>query len=173
MTPGIAVRLESVLHGLRDAIIPAINPDEALAIEQAGLILAQLAMLQRQLPYADRYHRLCRNDARATAMIIVQAAAGGPISEAATKALVALLAAADADDPHDGYLDFADRIAALTSAAADDGEPEWRARVDTAVLALACRQNRRERVWFKDAGFDPSPGELPSLATLCGAGEIA
>ena len=42
MTPSIAVRLESVLHGLRDVVIPAINPGEALAVEQSGLILAQI-----------------------------------------------------------------------------------------------------------------------------------
>ncbi len=167
MTPSIEVRLTSVLHGLRDAIIPAINPDEALAVEQSGLILAQLSMLLLQLPYADRYHRLCRDDARATAAVIVDGAAGGLRSGAAAEALAALLAGADADDPHAGYLALAGGIAALTIAAAEDAEPGWRARVDSAVLAFSSRQNRRERVWFKDAGFDPDPGELPDLATLC------
>lgn len=170
MTPSIAVRLESMLHGLRDAIIPAINADEALALEQADLILAQLAMLQRQLPYADRYHRLCRDDARATAAIIVANPVGGPGSTAAAEALAALLVDSDQDDPHACYLELAGGIAALTTAAAADAEPAWRARIDSAVLAFASRQNRRERVWFQAAGFDPDPAELVSLAELCGAG---
>lgn len=169
MTPSIAVRLESVLHGLRDAIIPAIDPNEALAVEQSGLILAQLSMLLRQLPYAERYHRLCRDDARAAAVAIVQEPAGGPRSRTAAAALAALLAGADADDPHAGYLALAGGIAALTTAVAEDAEPGWRERVNTAVLAFSIRQNRRERVWFKDAGFDPDPGELPELAVLCAA----
>ncbi|MEY2926317.1 MAG: hypothetical protein RL367_794 [Pseudomonadota bacterium] len=168
MTPSIEVRLVSVLHGLRDVVIPAINPDEALAVEQSGLILAQLTMLLQQLPYADRYHRLCRDDARAAATDIVQQPAGGPQSLAAVDALSALLAGTGTDDPHADYLALAGGIAALTTAAAADGESGWRTRVNAAVLAFANRQNWRERVWFKDAGFDPDPGALPDLATLCG-----
>ena len=168
MTPSIEVRLVSVLHGLRDVIIPAIKPDEALAVEQSGLILAQLSMLVSQLPYADRYHRLCADDARATAALIVRDPAGGPASTAAAQALAALLPGEDAD-PHADYLALAEGISALTTAALEDGEASWRARLDSTVLAFVCRQNRRERVWFKSAGFDPDPGELPDLATLCAA----
>jgi hypothetical protein len=169
MTPSIEVRLESVLHGLRDAIIPAIDPGEALAVEQSGLILAQLSMLVKQLPYADRYHRLCRDDARASAAEMVEEPDGGPLSQNANAALVALLAAADTHDPHADYLALAGGIAALTSAAAEDAQPGWRARVHAQALAFAIRQNRRERVWFKDGGFDPDPSELPNIADMCGA----
>jgi hypothetical protein len=170
MTPSIEVRLESVLHGMRDAIIPAIKPGEALAVEQSGLILAQLSMLLKQLPYADRYHRLCRDDARASAASLVLNPAGGPRSLAAVKVLTALLDGAEATDPNADYLSLAGGISALTTAVVEDGEPGWRARVHAAVLAFSTRQNRRERVWFADAGFDPNPGELPTLATLCATG---
>jgi rhodanese-related sulfurtransferase len=169
MTPSIEVRLTSVLHGLRDAIIPAINPGEALAVEQSGLILAQLTMLLKQLPYADRYYRLCRDDARTTAAAIVQECAGGASSQAAADALVAVLAGAGTHDPHADYLALAGGIAALTTDVAQDAEPSCRASINTAVLAFSIRQNTRERVWFKDAGFDPDPGALPDLATLCAA----
>ena len=170
MTPSIAVRLESVLHGLRDVIIPAINPAEALAVEQSGLIMAQLSMLLSQLPYAERYHRLCSDDARATAAELVKNPAGGPRSLAAAEALAAKLAAKDAD-AHADYLAIAEGIATLTTAAFADAEAGWRARIDSAVLAFSCRQNRRERVWFKAAGFDPDPAELPDLATLCASSQ--
>jgi hypothetical protein len=167
MTPSIEVRLESVLHGLRDVVIPAINPDEALAVEQSGLILAQLLMMLKQMPFADRYYRLCRDDARTTAAAIVQNPAGGARSKTATEALAALLDETEADDPHAQYLALAGEIATLTTAVTEDAEPGWRARVDTIVLEFSMRQNRRERVWFVDAGFDPDPAELPTLAALC------
>ncbi len=168
MTPSIMVRLESVLHGLRDVVIPAISPGEALAIEQSGLILAQLSMLLRQMPFADRYHSLCRDDARTTAAAIVQNPNGGPRSQAAAAALATLLAGANAD-PHTDYLAIAEGIATMTTAAAQDADADWRARVNGAVLAFSCRQNRRERVWVKEAGFDPDPAELPELAVMCAA----
>jgi len=166
MTPSILVRLESVLHGLRDVIVPAIKPEEALAVEQIALIVAQLDMLVRQLPHADRFHRLCRDDARATASEITRDPEGGPQSLAAAAALAAALRVAN-DDPHADYIAIAEGIATLTTAACADAAPAWRARLDSAVLAFVCRQNRRERVWVKDAGFDPNPAELPDLATLC------
>jgi hypothetical protein len=81
--------------------------------------------------------------------------------------MAALLARPDLDDPHAAYLALAGGIAALATAAADDGEAAYRERIDGAVLGFACRQNRRERVWFKDAGFDPNESELPDLAELC------
>lgn len=172
MTPSIEARLESVLHGLRDVIFPAINPNEALALEQSGLILAQLTMLLQQLPYADRYYRLCRDDARDTAAAIVQHAAGGARSRAAADALAALLTGEGTGDPHADYLALAGEISALTISVAQDAEPDWRSRVNATVLAFSIRQNHRERVWFKDAGFDPDPAELPNLAELCAAAQM-
>ena len=138
MTPSIQVRLESVLHGLRDVIVPALKPEEALAGEQIGLIIAQLDMLVRQLPHADRFHRLCRDDARTTATEILREPAGGPRSLTAAKALAATLGAEN-DDPHADYLAIAEGIATITTAATADGEAAWRARLDRAVLDFACR----------------------------------
>lgn len=168
MTPSIEDRLISILHGLRNVIFPAIDPAEALAFEQSGLILAQLSMLVQQIPYADRYYRLCRDDARAVAAALIEAPEGGPQSCAAAASLAVLLQE-PGNDPHADYLAIAAGIEALTSAAFTDGEPGWRGRVDGTLLGFVSRQNRRERVWFKDAGFDPASGELPDLATLCSA----
>ena len=39
MTPSIEIRLTSVIHGLRDVVFPALDPQESLAQEQSGLIL--------------------------------------------------------------------------------------------------------------------------------------
>lgn len=167
MTPSIEVRLQSIIHGLRDVILPAIDPNEALAAEQSGLVLAQLSMLLKQMPFADRYNRLCRDDARATAEAVIAGAAGGPRSRGAAEALAVLVADAGAQAPHAGYLALAQGIGALTRAMYADGDAEWRARADAAILAFVCRQNQRERVWFKDTGFDPYPADLPELASMC------
>lgn len=168
MTPDLSIRLESVLHGLRDVIVPALRPDEALAHEQAGLILAQLSMLLHQLPYADRYHRQCRDDARDTAAEVVVDRQGGARSCGAAEALERLLAEAPDSDPHREYQALAAAISTLTLALPVDGEAGWRARAEPALLAFVTRQNLRERVWFRDAGFDPHPEDLPSIAQSFG-----
>jgi hypothetical protein len=165
MTPSITIRLESILHGFRDVIMPAINSQEVLAVEQAGLIMAQLSMLLRQLPHSDQYNRLCQDDAHETAVAIVREPDGGPRSRQAADAL-AKLSAKPSLNPHAGYLELAAGIASLTKAVAEDADPAWRTRVNAAVLAFSIRQNRRERIWFLDAGFDPNSAGLPELKTF-------
>ena len=61
-------------------------------------------------------------------------------------------------------------IEELLRACARDGDPAYRAALDAAVLAFSIRQSRRSRSWFRDAGFDHNPAELPELADMV-AGE--
>lgn len=61
-------------------------------------------------------------------------------------------------------------IEELLRACARDGDPAYRAAVNAAVLAFSIRQSRRSRSWFRDAGFDHNPAELPELADMV-AGE--
>ena len=49
MTPSIEVRLESVLHGLRDVIFPAIKPGEALALDLDFAELLHVRVLPKQV----------------------------------------------------------------------------------------------------------------------------
>lgn len=166
MTPNAEIRLTSVIHGLRDVIFPAIDPDQSLANEQSGLILAQLGMLLKQLPWITRYHALCRDDLRETAAGIAREPAGGAATNAAAAELAARLDDPPEADPLADYRRIGFAVEALTYAVANDGEPGYRSRVDASVLAYGKRQVRRERIWFRDAGFDPRPEELPEIAAM-------
>ena len=140
MTPDVHIRLTSVSHGLRDVIVPAVDKGASLAQEQCGLVLAQLDMLLRQLPWIERYPALCRDDLRAT---------------------VPEIGDAQADYDRIGF-----GVEALVFAVARDGAPAYRARVDAEILRFSRRQNTRERTWFAGNGFDPRPEEIGSLAEM-------
>jgi hypothetical protein len=170
MTPSIEIRLTSVIHGLRDVVFPALDPQESLAQEQSGLILAQLEMLLKQLPYANSYHRLCLDDLKETAEAMLRKPAGGAETMEARSRLGQILSERT-NNPHHDYQHIGAGIDVLVRAVARDGEAAYRARVDEAAFAFGKRQNWRERAWFRDAGFDPDPAGLPEIADMCGASE--
>ncbi len=170
MTPSADIRLRSVLHGLRDVILPAIDPGNSLANEQAGLIVAQLSMLLEQLPWLDRYERLCRDDLRETALAVVDGLRGGETTIAAGAAVSAALRD-PADDVHADYNRVGLAVEGLVQAVAGDAEPACRARVEQAVFGFGRRQVHRERVWFAASGFDTRPDELVDIATMIARAE--
>jgi hypothetical protein len=159
MTPGIDIRIQSIINGLQDVIFPAVDPAESLAMEQKGMIIAQLEMILKQLPLADRYHRLCRDDMQACAERMATDPAGGEATMAACASLQERLAH-PADTPRDDYNRIGKAADALIAAVGEDGEDAYRKRVDEVMFGLAQRQIWRDRVWCADVGFDPYPEEL-------------
>ena len=170
MTPTPMIRLQSVVHTLEQVVIPAVDTTNSLAMEQCGLVLAQLRMLVAHMPFIGGYHQLCLTDLVATADGL-PAPEGGADSQAAAAAVAQARKAADeATDPAVAFHTLGHAIEELLRACARDGDPAYRAAVDAAVLAFSIRQSRRSRSWFRDAGFDHNPAELPELADMV-AGE--
>lgn len=171
MTPNPSIRIQSVLRTLQDVVIPAVDQANSLAVEQCGVILAQLNMLAQHMPLIGDYHALCRDDMLAVAQEAGRAPAGGAETLAATAALAQAVDQADGEiDANAAYHRVGSALEALIRAVAADGEAGYRAAVDQAVLAFSRRQARRERTWFKEAGFDPRAGELPALADMVAGG---
>lgn len=55
MQPGIDLRLRTMMKALADVVMPAIDPGNRMAQEQAGIILGSLDMLREQIDYAHWY----------------------------------------------------------------------------------------------------------------------
>ncbi|MFW2828720.1 hypothetical protein [Sphingomonas sp. ID0503] len=166
MTPDPAIRLQSVLNTFSQVIVPAIDPNNALAVEQCGVMAAQLAMLIEHMPMIGAYHRTCLND---LAQIVdgLPEAAGGPQTMAAAETLAADRAQArDATDDRAAFHQLGLSLERLMRAAAADGDPAYRRQVDGAVLAFSERQSLRSRSWFNSAGFDHCEAEVPPIAEL-------
>lgn len=165
MTPSVDARIRSIINGLQDVIFPAVDPNESLATEQTGMVIAQLEMLIKQIPALHKYQRLCNDDMRETAAGIVGGCAGGAASQTACADLKAALAKQD-DDLQDDYNRIGAALEAVMEAMLEDGEPVWRTQAEALMLALAGRQIWRERVWCRDAGFDAYPEELCEIADM-------
>ncbi len=166
MTPNPIIRLQSVVQTLEHVIVPAVDPNNSLANEQCGLVLAQLRMLVKHMPYIGEYHALCLSDIMKTAEAAPPAAGGAATREAAAALGRALTDAPGFADTSEAFHHVGHAIDALLRAAAQDGDLDFRRTVEREVLAFSRRQSRRARAWFRDAGFDPAPDDLPEVAAM-------
>lgn len=166
MTPNPNIRLQSVVHTLEQVIFPAVDPDNLLAHEQCGMVLAQLRMLLRHLPHLGEYHLLCLEDITAT-VDHLPPPSGGPLTMKAAAALAAMRRdGGGGANSAATYQALGHALEALLGAAAQDGVADYRSALEKSAFGFARRQSVRERTWFKDAGFDPRPEDLPELEEM-------
>ncbi len=166
MTPNPVIRLTGVVQTLEHVVFPAVDQSNSLAVEQCGLVLAQLKMLIGHLPWIGAYHQLCFDDVAATAEAL-PAGAGGPATMGAAAAVAEALAAARAQgDPLAGFHQIGTAIDDLLRAVAQDGGAEYRRSAERTIFAFSQRQSLRSRSWFREAGFDPAPSSVPDYAEM-------
>ena len=165
MIPSAAERIATMVRALTDVVLPAIDPANSLAQEQARLVVGHLMVLAGHGDEAllDRLE-LAGECALARALVVVPA--GGVASEAARKALsVALEAAAQSvDDVTAARLTLRAGIERLVRTASEDGGEDLRRATWTLVFDHCRRQAERGRAWFAAAGFDDRP--MPSPRTM-------
>jgi len=164
MIPDLELQLSVTIKALRDVVLPAIDPADGVAIEQAHLALATLGMVRAHLPLRQNLaqtelsNALARADsldtgataetALATARSKAKAVAGNPAScqdemEAARLSLLEEMERLIADVP-------AHRFAAL----------------GRSCLAAMQPQLDLQRRWVADAGFDPDATGLPAIEKM-------
>lgn len=168
MTPNPTIRLQSILQTLEHVIFPAVDPKNSLAQEQCGLVLGQLGMLIRHMPYFGEYHALCFGDLADTVAGLPAHDGGSGSTQASATLREKLAATRDEDDPLTAFHALGHALEEYLRALANDGDPACRKSVEAAVLEFSKRQSLRARTWFRDAGFDHAPDELPTLEEMLG-----
>lgn len=167
MNPGFEVRLSSMRRALVTVIMPAIDPDNQLAQEQAALMLAHIGMLEAQWDKLEDYARLCVHDLVEVSGRID--AAGGAETLAAAAAL-ATLAETPPARGEVAYRALSEALEELVRAVDRDGDADFRRTLHREVLLHGNRQATRDRVWFAACGFDVNTADLPSIEELIRGG---
>ncbi|MGE4303664.1 MAG: hypothetical protein AB7E24_06470 [Novosphingobium sp.] len=176
MTPNMSDRLDSIIQAMSDVILPAIDSQQSLAREQAGLVMAHLNMIRAQLPLVDSFEHVELNAAKALASSLIPLARGGAQTSATRAQLEALMQQSAATTS----VDRQTSLAALNAAMEDlvrhsrvDGEAGAAAHIAAQVLIATQQSAQRNRIWFNGSGFDAQQDELPLRRTLLsdGAGE--
>jgi hypothetical protein len=158
MLPSIDLRIQNLIKALTQVVIPAIDPENALAREQAQLAIAHLQLIAAQWQKAPVFEAQSLDALRALGERLAAVSAGGAETRRAAAGVRGAL-----DRP---YADLGRAIDALIAAALADGETGFRAELDEAVLTYGAKQAWRERVWFAGSALDPDVAELPSIDAM-------
>ncbi len=159
MNPSLDLRIRTMIRAVTEIILPGVDKDNALAQEQARLLVGHLHALQQQQPYADRLAAIEGRALKALAHKLINASAGGSVTKAAT----ARVAAAFQTDDRAALSLTVERL--IVDSAADGTEAFLQA-TNALVLKEAKAAANRGRAWFKLMGFDPEPEILPDIPTL-------
>lgn len=159
MNPSIELRIRTMIRALTESIIPAVDPENSLAQEQANLLLGHLHVL---LQHEGREKTMCdveQADLKQLAGALVEASSGGSMTAAATARVRNLPDGTDTDT-------LSHAIEALIIDSGIDGSEAFKCSCDTLVLEHSREATRRSRIWFKSMGFDHDPDALPDIDLL-------
>lgn len=176
------VQIQSILKSMSDVVLPAIDPDNKLAQEQARLCMGLIGLMARQLPLqfeydCDELARLIRfaNDLCAVDSPVEPSRATAEALGTSAREAAAVLACARAT-PEQVYQEVrALRVATgrVVTALCHDGESAARARVQQRVLAMSREQLLRERAWVISQGWEPDPRAVPNIESLLAEAPMA
>lgn len=155
MIPEIDVQLAAVAKALADNVMPAVDPDNPMAVEQLHLALATLGIIRQRLPDLHAYLRRDLTEAIALARRI-----GADEGESA-----AVLASPESSPQRIEAEVRALKEAITARIDAARGTPH-EAAVASAVLDAADPAILRWRAWAIGMGFEPDPAAVPALGDL-------
>jgi hypothetical protein len=172
MLPDFTIRINNLIKAMEKTIIPALDPKNGLAQEQAALLIGHLKILNEQIDGAYVYECGSYRNMVTLAANLLRAIDGGTATQAAASDLNALLCNLPEQLPL-----TPERVNQLTTAlgtavdnlinsAYQDGTAAAKGHVFDSVLNYNNKQSARERIWFKGNNLDPDTRDLGSMEEL-------
>lgn len=172
MVPDIGQRLQAVIRALEETILPAIDPAQSTAVDQARLAILTLQLAARQhastlhLALVElRQYAALLGELRATAGAALEPALRDALAQAAADPLATLRVPAldDIEQRTRAYRELADAVLESPALAVDDAL--WH-RVAGCITEHAARETLQRRAWIAAPGTEMHPESLPSIADI-------
>jgi hypothetical protein len=169
-------QIPTLIKAMTDVVLPAVDPNNKLAQEQAQLIVGCLHLMAQRLPMQYRYDRHELKVFVALAAELQREASGGTeladalatLREGATSGQEVLArAGAEPSELEAANLKMRDAVGRLIVAASTSDDEVRRSAIDKAVMAHAKDQLLRERAWLALQGWEGKT-PLPDLESLIG-----
>lgn len=150
-------QIPTLIKAMTDVVMPAVDPDNKLAQEQAQLIVGCLHLMAQRLPLQYRYDRHELKCFIALATELQQEVGGSPALAEALATLnqratsgqdVLARAGAEPTELETANLTLRDAVGQLIVAASVADDDARRVAIDKAVMAHAKDQLLRERAWL-------------------------
>lgn len=170
MIPTIDDRLSSMARALQEIILPALPPEQSLAVEQAQIMLGHLAVIREQLDIAPAFEKVECKGLESLSNALLDAVEGGEQTMASAMRLRDLT---DASQPRDDAKAIRERTVELSVSIEDliqasgiDGSAAFNERSKELVLRSNDRTTRRDRSFFRSMGFERGDVDLPPITEM-------
>lgn len=169
------IQLQSAIKSMCDTVLPAIDANNQLALEQAQLVVATLQLVRQRLPLGYRFD--CDELARLlhVAEELSECARGGEATDDARDALadtarggadVLSRARAEPDELNAAVRSLRSHVGAVVQAVYEEGDLNSGEAVRKLILQSSEEQLLRERTWVLPQGWEPDPEALPPIEEL-------
>jgi hypothetical protein len=169
------MKIQTAMKAMTDVVLPAVDPNNKMAQEQARLVVGMLNLLAETLPLAYRYD-LDELERSVQLANTLRQQTGGIASGAESFASLTASAEAGQDvleraraepvELENAVFDLRAKIGALITSTYGKADASLRHDLTAAVLTTVKEQLVRERVWVLSQGWEPDPASLPSIETL-------
>lgn len=167
MTPSFSYRIDSMIQAMTDIVLPAIDGEKSLAIEQAQLVMAHLGLMKTQLPLASKFDELELQACQSLANELLELSSQHPeVADAHQQLHLATNSPAGGIELQHEIRAINGALENLVRAIRADSTRELIDATSTAVLNHTRQQSLRNRIWFASNGFDANAANLPPSDSL-------
>ena len=168
-------QIPTLIKAMTDVVLPAVDPNNKLAQEQAQLILGSLHLIAQRLPLQYRYDRHELNSFLALSEQLEAASGGSPELLEAVAVLhtsstngsdVLARAGAEPGELEAANLRMRESIGAVVQSSSALKDENLRRRIESLVMAHAKDMLLRERAWLAMQGWEGKNAPLPAVETL-------
>ena len=172
-----AIQLQCMMKAMADVVLPAVDPDNRLAQEQARLILGTLSLMAKQLPLQFRFDCDALGRSVALAQELLQQLGTLQDIEGAQERLAARMATAtevlaralaDPQELVSAIHGLREAIGAVVGDVSARASTAQVASVQKCVLEHGKEQLLRDRSWLLAQNWEPNPESVPPIETLLG-----
>lgn len=168
------IQIKSILKAMTDVVLPAIDPANQLAQEQARLCMGLLDLMARQLPLQFRFDLDELNRLAALGEALAQAAGQNsePSSVSAVQADAAHArdvlgrARAEPSELLTAIKALRASTAALVQQACGHAPGDASSHMEKLVLESSREQLLRDRSWLLPQRWEPDPDAVPAIEAL-------
>ncbi|MGQ0619779.1 MAG: hypothetical protein ACT4QA_07630 [Panacagrimonas sp.] len=171
-------QIPMLIKALTDVVLPAVDPDNKLAQEQAQLIIGSLHLIAQRMPLQYRYDRHELGSFLELARQLAHGATGSPEMASAASSLASSVATgrevfarvgAEPGEIETANLALRESIGLVVQAAATLRDEPRRKAIESAVMAHSKEMLLRERAWLAMQGWEGKDHALPAVESLIGA----
>lgn len=170
-----AIQIQSMVKAMMDVVLPAVDPANKLAQEQARLVIGMLSMMGKQLPLQAEFDfedlaELLRFSRKLSEMVSPTGAVKDALAVLASEVKEAATIYERQRIPPDAVVGMIHRVRAavcsLLAAVSASGISADVERLERATLQYSKAQLLRDRAWVVMQGFEPNPQSVPSIESL-------